>query len=233
MWGPVSTTAADAATTAAGRALVGARAGARGVLEAEQAWGLGDAWAAAALGGGEAHGSSTTAANAAANAPRAKASSIADDGGTSSSTPNAAAATRATVGRGLRVSRGQGGSGSGRVWPMDPPELTAAITSCTSLKGEALQGCVCGGGRGPCPEGCSLRLGRSPHAACSHGTSLRACAALGGCSVGRASGAAMHLAGLGLFCMRARTHARHVHVPLQALLKSWACRQATRGYHNR
>eukprot|EP00983_Pelagomonas_calceolata_P096961 1158192-Pelagomonas_calceolata.AAC.5 len=36
---------------------------------------------------------------------------------------------------GKRVSQGRGGSASGRVWPMDPPELTEAISRCASLKG--------------------------------------------------------------------------------------------------
>ena len=38
--------------------------------------------------------------------------------------------------RGQRASLGRGGSGSGRVWAMDPPELTKAISHCPSLKGE-------------------------------------------------------------------------------------------------
>eukprot|EP00967_Tisochrysis_lutea_P054226 scaffold67730_cov17-Tisochrysis_lutea.AAC.1 len=38
---------------------------------------------------------------------------------------------------GKRVSQGRGGSASGRVWPMDPPELTEAISRCASLKAGA------------------------------------------------------------------------------------------------
>ncbi len=59
------------------------------------------------------------------------------DAALSSSSSSSSNSSSSSVSRavGRRGSMGRGGSSSGRVWPMDPPELTAAISRCANLKG--------------------------------------------------------------------------------------------------